>query len=253
MYLFPTIDLRGGQVVRLAQGDYDRQTAYPVDPVAQARQFAQAGATWVHVVDLDGARSGTMAHLEVIGDICAVGQLKVEVGGGVRSQAVIDQLLAAGVDRVVLGTAAVEDWPWFERLIEQRQYHGRIVLGLDARGGRLAVSGWRRQTDALAVEVAASVTDRPLGAIVYTDIDTDGLMAGPNVEATRAMAEATSVPVVASGGVGSLEHLRTLRQLPIQGAIVGRAIYEDVFTVAQAVRVFEQGGDAGSSGSDWGV
>lgn len=250
MYLFPSIDLRGGQVVRLAQGDYDRQTSYPVDPVAQARHFAEAGASWVHVVDLDGARSGTMAHLDVIGDICAAGQLKVEVGGGVRSQRVIDQLLAAGVDRVVLGTAAVEDWPWFERLLDQPVYHGRIVLGLDARGGKLAVSGWRRQTTVSAVEIADSVTDRHLAAIVYTDIDTDGLLAGPNIQATRAMAEATNVPIVASGGVGSLDHLRALRQLPIHGAVVGRAIYEGVFTVAQAVQVFERGGDAGAPGPD---
>ena len=241
MFLFPSIDLRDGRVVRLAQGDYERQTTYSAEPLELAGQFADAGASWLHVVDLDGARSGRMTHIGVIEQICATKRLKVEVGGGVRSEGVIDRLLAAGVDRVILGTAALQKWEWFEALMGNPTYRGRLVLGLDARDGMLAVSGWREQTEVTAVEIARRVSDWPVAAIVYTDIATDGMMQGPNVQATLAIANATNTPIIASGGVGSLDHLQSLRELPLQGVIVGRAIYEGAFTVAQAVRVLEQG------------
>jgi len=239
VYLFPAIDLRNGQVVRLAEGDYNRQTIYPLDPVAQAQNFAHDGASWLHLVDLDGARSGQMAHLDIIKNICTQTNLKVEVGGGVRSQKIIDQLLQAGVERVILGTAALQNWPWFEKLLQHPDYQHRLVLGLDARNGKLAVSGWREQTQMSALDVAAAVTDQPLAAIVYTDIHTDGLMKGPNLHATQQIINATQIPIVASGGVGNLEHLRALQKLKIQGAIVGRAIYEHALTVKQAVALFE--------------
>ncbi|MCE9589115.1 MAG: 1-(5-phosphoribosyl)-5-[(5-phosphoribosylamino)methylideneamino]imidazole-4-carboxamide isomerase [Planctomycetes bacterium] len=241
MYLFPAIDLRAGQVVRLHQGDYGKQKTYGHDPLEQARLFERAGATWLHVVDLDGARSGVMTQLDAIRSICTNTKLKVEVGGGVRSQETIDLLLSAGVTRVILGTAALEKWDWFADLVQRPAYHQKIVLGLDAKQGKLAVSGWERQTSATPIEVAKKVSDWPLGAIVYTDISTDGTMQGPNVPATKAMAEATRVPVIASGGVGTLEHLRALRALPIQGAIVGRAIYEGAFTVEEGIREIEGG------------
>ncbi len=240
MYLLPAIDVRGGRVVRLYQGDYDRQMTYGSDPVEQARMFAEAGATWLHVVDLDGAKAGHLVHRDVIQRICRETKLKVEVGGGVRSEQTIDDLLSTGAERVILGTAALRDWDWFERLVASANYHGRLVLGLDARAGKVAVSGWQEQLEATAVEIAQRVTDWPLAAIVYTDIATDGTLMGPNIEATRRIAEATRVPIVASGGVGSLDHLRALRQLPIQGAIVGKAIYEGTFTVKEAIEVFEQ-------------
>ncbi|MFW6032701.1 MAG: 1-(5-phosphoribosyl)-5-[(5-phosphoribosylamino)methylideneamino]imidazole-4-carboxamide isomerase [Phycisphaeraceae bacterium] len=241
MHLFPAIDLRGGEVVRLRQGDYDQQTTYGQDPLEQARAFQDAGATWLHVVDLDGARAGRLMHLGPITRICRETDLKVEVGGGVRSEGAIDALLKAGVHRVVLGTAALENWDWFEGLMGNPTYRGRLVLGLDAKKGRLTVSGWEQTTEATPIEIAKKVTDWPLAAIVYTDIATDGMMTGPNVEATRELAEATDVPVVASGGVGTLDHLRALRELPIQGAIVGRAIYEGAFTPQEAVEVLERG------------
>jgi phosphoribosylformimino-5-aminoimidazole carboxamide ribotide isomerase len=242
MHLFPAIDLRDGKVVRLMRGDYDQQTIYNDDPVRQAQLFADAGATWLHVVDLDGARAGRVIHHEVIERICRHTPLKVEVGGGVRTEGAISRLLRAGVTRVIMGTAALEQWGWFESLMGNPTYRGRMVLGLDARQGRLAVSGWETQLDASAVEIAQRVTDWPLAAIVYTDIATDGTMAGPNVAATREMAEATHVPIVASGGVGTLEHLRMLRGLPIQGAIVGRALYEGAFTIEQAIAALEGDG-----------
>jgi phosphoribosylformimino-5-aminoimidazole carboxamide ribotide isomerase len=240
MYLFPAIDLRAGQVVRLHQGDYGQQTTYGSDPVEQAAAFAAAGARWLHVVDLDGARSGHVVHLDVIRRICKETKLKVEVGGGVRGESSIDALLNAGVFRVILGTAALKQWKWFESLMGNPTYRGRLVLGLDARDGNVAVSGWEQTMDQSALDIARRVSDWPLAAIVYTDIATDGTMQGPNIEMTRRMAKATHVPIVASGGVGTLDHLRELRKLPVQGAIVGKAIYEGAFTVEQAIAVLEQ-------------
>ena len=239
MHLFPAIDLRGGKVVRLLRGDYDQQTTYGDDPLAQARIFADAGATWLHVVDLDGAREGRVRHLEAIEAICRGTSLKVEVGGGVRDEGTIDRLLKAGVNRVILGTAALERWSWFEGLMGNPTYRGRLVLGLDAKQDRLAVSGWEKTTAATPMDIARKVTHWPLAAIVYTDIATDGTLAGPNLASTRRLAEATHVPVVASGGVGTLDHLHELRKLPIQGAIVGRALYDGAFTITQALAALE--------------
>jgi len=240
MYLFPAIDLRDNQVVRLHQGDYDQQKVYGSDPVATAQSFADAGATWLHVVDLDGAKVGKVLHLDVIRRICSQTSLKVEVGGGVRTTQTIDELLTAGVERVILGTAALQNWEWFAGLMKNPAYHNRIVLGLDARNGQLAIGGWLEQTDTRAEQVAREVSDWPLAAIVYTDIATDGTMKGPNIPETLNIAQNTRVPVVASGGVGTLEHLRELRKLPIQGAIIGRALYEGAFDIHQAIESLEK-------------
>lgn len=239
-HLFPAIDLRDGHVVRLHQGDYGQEKVYGADPVDQAKLFADAGATWLHVVDLDGARQGRVAHLEVIRRICSDTPLKVEVGGGVRTSGALDRLLRVGVERVILGTAALRDWAWFESLMGNPTYRGRTVLGLDAREGKLAVSGWEQELELTPVEIASRVSDWPLAAIIYTDIATDGTMQGPSIEATRVLAESTDVPVVASGGVGTLDHLRALRELDIQGAIIGRALYENAFTINDALDAFER-------------
>lgn len=239
MFLFPAIDLRDGRVVRLHQGDYAQEKTYGSDPLEQARLFEHAGSTWLHIVDLDGARSGAMTQRGVIENICRNTTLKVEVGGGVRSQETIDGLLAAGVSRVILGTAALKEWAWFESLVMQSKYHGKLMLDLGASKGKLTVSGWEKTLDVTPVEIAKKVSDWPLAAIVYTDVAVDGTMKGPNVPATREVAQATKVPIVASGGVGTLAHLRALRELPIQGAIVGRALYEGAFTIDEALRVFE--------------
>ena len=240
MYLFPSIDLRGGQVVRLHQGDYEQQTSYGNNPLQQASEFADAGATWLHVVDLDGAKSGHVVHRQVIKQICEQTALKVEVGGGVRTQDSIDELLSVGVERVILGTAALRNWNWFEDLVTVPENSGRLVLGLDARSGKLAVDGWQHQLQLTAVDIAKRVNGWPLAAIVYTDISTDGTMQGPNIDATQQIAELTTVPIVASGGVGNLDHMRTLRQLSIQGVIIGRALYEHAFALKEALVVIEQ-------------
>lgn len=240
MELFPAIDLRGGQVVRLHQGDYDQQTTYHDDPVAQAQRFAAAGANWVHIVDLDGAREGRMSHLDVIRRVCEEVQINVEVGGGVRTEGVIDQLVSIGVKRIVLGTAALSNWSWFNGLMGNPSYRGKLVLGLDARGGKVAVSGWEQQLEQTPLELAEQVNDWPLASIVYTDIAFDGTMKGPNLMATKELAAVTRIPVVASGGVGTLDHLRALKGLDIEGVIVGKALYENVFTVEEAVGVLSE-------------
>ena len=245
MHLFPAIDLRDGRVVRLMQGDYDRQTTYGDDPVAQAKVFADAGSTWLHVVDLDGARSGDANNREHIAAICAGTGLKVEVGGGVRDEASIDALLDAGVTRVVLGSAAIKRWDWFEKTVHTDRYRGKLVLGLDAKAGMAATDGWEQTTTDSAVDVAGKTRGWPLAAIVYTDIATDGTLKGPNVPATAEICGATDVPVVASGGVGTLEHLTALRALPVQGAIVGRALYENTVTIEDALKTFEGGVQVG--------
>ena len=240
MHLFPAIDLRHGKVVRLIQGDYDCQTTYDADPVDQAKRFKDAGATWLHVVDLDGARTGKLTHAGLIEKVCTQTGLKVEVGGGVRSESVIDTLLNAGVARVIVGTAALKNWLWFEGLMTNPTYRGRLVLGLDAKDGHVTTDGWEQTSSQTALDVAKSVSDWPLAAIVYTDIATDGTLMGPNIEATREIAEATLVPVIASGGVGTLDDLTALRKLPIQGAIIGKALYENAFTIDEAIQVFEK-------------
>jgi len=239
MRVLPAIDLRDGAVVRLWQGDYAQQTTYGHDPVAQAQRFEAAGARWLHVVDLDGARAGRLMHGGTIAAICEQTGLRVEVGGGIREEGAIDRLLRAGVERVVLGTAALKDWAWFETLMGNPTYRGRLVLGLDARDGMLALSGWEEATDTPAVDIARTVSDWPLAAIVYTDIATDGTLTGPNLDALQRMTEATHCPIVASGGVGSLADLDKLSRLRLQGVIIGRALYDGAFTLEQALATVE--------------
>ncbi len=241
LHLFPAIDLLGGRVVRLLRGDYGQSTTYDAEPLAQAKTFEDAGATWLHVVDLDGARSGDQHHLKVIRTICEGTNLKVEVGGGVRDDDSIHRLLDAGANRVILGTAALKNFGWFEEAAHRVALAHRLVLGLDARHGKLALAGWEEQTETTALEIARQVSDWPLAAIVFTDIATDGTLAGPNVESTREIAEATNVPIVASGGVGTLDHLRALTEVKLQGAIVGRALYDNAFTIDEALAAYEGG------------
>ncbi len=239
MHLYPAIDLRGGRVVRLTQGNYDQQTTYAADPLDQALAFEAAGATWLHLVDLDGARDGTSRDFDTIKRVCKGTTLKVQVGGGVRDERAVATLLDAGAKRVVLGTAALRDWRWFETLLSDDVYHHRITLGLDARDGLLAVEGWTETTGREAVEVAKLTRGWPLGSIVFTDIAVDGTLQGPAIEATRAVAEATDVGVIASGGVGCVDDLVALRKLPLAGVIVGKAIYEEKLSAEQALWTVE--------------
>lgn len=236
MELIPSIDLRGGKVVRLEQGDYARETVYDADPVQQARRFAAAGVTRLHVVDLDGARDGGAANEPVIRAILAAcgDALAVQVAGGMRSPARVTAAFDAGASRVVIGTAALED-PDFVRGVATK-YPARIVLGLDTRNGRVATRGWRELSTLTQDEVLARFTDVPFGALLYTEISRDGLLGGPDVEGTAALARRTKIPVLASGGVGKLEDLERLAATRvIAGAVVGRALYSGAIQLEAAL------------------
>ncbi|MDB5296173.1 MAG: hisA [Phycisphaerales bacterium] len=236
--VLPSIDLRGGRVVRLRQGDYADQLNYAVDPLAVARSFRNAGAAWTHVVDLDGAKEGRPAQLDLVAKVIAASGLKVQVGGGVRSTADVEALLAAGAARVVVGTKAIEDWAWFESLALNPAFAHKLVLALDAKDGLVATRGWTETSNLRAVDVAAKVAGWPVGAILYTDVAKDGMMGGPNVAHTKALADAGPVPVIASGGVGHVGHVRAVRDAPpIWGVIVGRSLYEGTLDLRQAIRV----------------
>jgi phosphoribosylformimino-5-aminoimidazole carboxamide ribotide isomerase len=235
MDVLPAIDLRDSKVVRLLQGDYDRQISYDDDPLAVARDFNARGARWLHVVDLDAARTGQPTNYAVIATICRETELRVEVGGGVRSAETIWQLLDMGVARVIIGTRALRDWPWFRDLFDDAALAERIVLGLDAREGQLAVDGWTETTEQSAVAVARRSGDLPLAGIVYTDIATDGMLTGPNLVATAEMVRESPHPIIASGGVRNAEDVAALAGVGAAAVIVGRSLYEGTITIESAL------------------
>ncbi len=237
--LYPAIDLRGGRVVRLTQGDYDRETTYGDDPVAVAAAFADAGATWIHVVDLDAARSGDPVNRPVVAAITAAvaGRAKVQTGGGVRSVEDALALAASGVARVVMGSAAVAD----PDLVARTAEHVAVAVGLDHRNGEVAVHGWTANSGVTLADALEWFTGSA-SAYIITDIGRDGMLSGPDVEGLRAAAAATSVPVIASGGVATLDDVRVLAGVPgVAGVITGRALYEGRFDVADALRAVAGG------------
>jgi phosphoribosylformimino-5-aminoimidazole carboxamide ribotide isomerase len=235
--LWPAIDLFRGRAVRLHQGDYDKVTAYHDDPAALAASW-RGVARHLHVVDLEGARSGRRVEGDLVRRIVEAFGAGVEVGGGVRDREAIESYLALGVERVVLGTAAIRD----PKLVRDAAaaHPGRIVLALDAKGGLVATDGWLEVSTRTAVDVVRELADLPIAAILYTDIARDGTRVGPNVEATARLAKDGGLPVLASGGIATLDDLRNLAQHPgIAGAIVGRALYEKAFTLEEAVHIAE--------------
>lgn len=237
MIVFPAIDLLGGRAVRLAQGDYDRVTVYNEDPVAQAREFSAAGAQWIHVVDLDGARDGVPGNTGVIERIVNDVGIPVQTGGGIRTLDTMDVLARAGANRMVLGTKLATD-PDFVREAVERFGPERVVAGVDARDGIVAVQGWREGTSTPAVELIGELRDLGIRHLVYTDISRDGMQTGVNVDAYEAVAEAAGFPVVASGGVSTLDDFRELAALGpdvVEGAITGRALYEGAFRLKHAI------------------
>jgi phosphoribosylformimino-5-aminoimidazole carboxamide ribotide isomerase len=236
--LYPAIDLRGGRAVRLLRGDYAAETVYSDDPVAVARSFEVAGARWIHVVDLDAARSGEAGNLDLVAAVAKGVGCQVETGGGVRSVEAAERLIDAGVARVVVGTAAVERPELVTELAAR--FPGRVAVGLDARGRRVAVKGWTETTGADLVELAARFEGHGVSALIVTEIGRDGTMEGPDLGQLGAVLEATSVDVIASGGVGTLDDISALAGLSsggrsLAGIIVGRAIYEGRFSVEEAL------------------
>ena len=223
MQIFPAIDLSGGQVVRLYQGDYDQMTVYGQDPCAAARTFLEAGAKYLHLVDLDGARDGTTANFDSIAAIARQGGLYIEVGGGIRTEDRIRQYLDLGVGRCILGTIAVKDFTFTERMAQK--YGGRIAVGVDARGGYVAVNGWKELSRERGVDFCRRLRDAGVRTVIYTDISRDGAEQGTNLEVYRELADISGLDITASGGVSSLEELRALRDMGTRAAILGKALY----------------------------
>jgi phosphoribosylformimino-5-aminoimidazole carboxamide ribotide isomerase len=225
--LYPAIDLKGGQVVRLKRGEMDQATIYADDPAAQARRFIEAGFSWVHMVDLDGAFAGKPANAAAVrAIIAAVPGAKLQLGGGIRTMDTAEAWLAAGVSRIILGSAAVKD-PDFARAA-CRAFPGRVALGIDARDGMVATEGWAETSDVSATDLARRFEDAGAAAVIYTDIARDGMLSGVNVAATAALARAVRLPVIASGGVAGVEDITALRDaaVGIEGVILGRALYD---------------------------
>ena len=223
MQIFPAIDLRGGQVVRLYQGDYDQETVYGSDPCAYAREFIDAGAQYLHVVDLDGARDGTTANFDSIAAIAKQGGLYIEAGGGIRTEDRIRQYLDLGVGRCILGTVAVKDFAFTERMA--RTYSDQIAVGVDARDGYVAVNGWKEISREKGVDFCRRLRDAGVKTVIYTDISRDGAGQGTNLELYRELSEIEGLEITASGGVSSIEELRELERMGVRAAILGKALY----------------------------
>lgn len=223
MQIFPAIDLRGGQVVRLYQGDYDQMTVYGTDPCAVAREFLAAGARYLHVVDLDGARSGTAENFESIAALARQGGLFIEVGGGIRTQQRIEQYLELGVDRCILGTIAVKDFDFTKEMA--RHYGAHIAVGVDARDGYVAVSGWEERTAERGVDFCRRLRAAGVGTVIYTDISRDGAEQGTNLPLYEELVKIEGLSITASGGISGLEELRQLRDMGVDAAILGKALY----------------------------
>jgi len=236
MNLYPAIDLKGGQCVRLEQGDMARVTVFNSDPAAQAKAWADAGFRWLHLVDLDGAFAGRPVNAPAVRAIRQAITLPIQLGGGIRDEATIEAWLEAGITRVILGTIAVRDPALVKRAA--RRWPGQVVVGIDARGGRVAVEGWAEASELEAADLAGRFVDAGVAAIVYTDIDRDGLLKGVNVAATAALARAVPIPVIASGGLAGVDDIIALKRsgAPIDGAILGRALYAGRINPAEALR-----------------
>ena len=236
MQIFPAIDLSGGQVVRLYQGDYDQMTVYGADPCAVARDFIAAGAKYLHVVDLDGAKDGTLENFESIAAIAKQGGLYIEVGGGIRTEERIRQYLDLGVGRCILGTIAVKDFDFTARMAQK--YGGKIAVGVDARDGYVAINGWKELSEETGIEFCKRLRDAGVKTVIYTDISRDGAEKGTNLELYRELAKIEGLDITASGGVSSLEELKELQAIGTHAAILGKALYTgrlDLKTVVEEV------------------
>jgi phosphoribosylformimino-5-aminoimidazole carboxamide ribotide isomerase len=242
--LFPAIDLKGGRCVRLERGAMESATVFNADPAAQALSFEHAGFAWLHCVDLDGAFSGRPANADAVRAIRAATRLPIQLGGGIRDMAAVEGWLAAGITRVILGTAALKN-PALVR-DAARAFPGRIVVGADAKGGRIATEGWAETSQLTPADLGRRFEDAGVAAILFTDVDQDGLLGGVNVAATAALAKAVRIPVIASGGVGSLgdiEALLAAREPNIQGVVIGRALYDSKIDPKAALNAVQQGRD----------
>ena len=239
MILYPAIDLKDGQAVRLLHGDMDKTTVFNDNPAAQALEFVAAGCEWLHLVDLNGAFAGEPVNAAPVEEILKQTKVPAQLGGGIRDMKTIETWIDKGLARVILGTVAVEN----PNLVREaaKEFPGKVAVGIDARNGRVATKGWAEETDVMVTDLAKSFEDAGVAAIIYTDIMRDGAMKGPNVEATADLANAVSIPVIASGGVSSLDDLRALKSCgaALNGAISGRALYDGAIDLAEALNVLK--------------
>jgi phosphoribosylformimino-5-aminoimidazole carboxamide ribotide isomerase len=239
MILYPAIDLKDGQCVRLYKGEMDQATVFNDNPAAQAQSFVDAGCEWLHLVDLNGAFAGEPVNAKAVEEILSTTKVPAQLGGGIRDMATIEMWLSKGLQRVILGTVAVEN----PDLVREaaKAFPGHVAVGIDARNGRVATKGWAEETDVMVTDLAKSFEDAGVSAIIYTDINRDGAMQGPNVESTADLANAVSIPVIASGGVSSLDDLRNLKACgaPLDGAISGRALYDGAIDLAEALAILK--------------
>ena len=243
MHLYPAIDIRGGRVVRLARGAFDRETLYHDSPVEQARVFASLGCSWLHVVDLDGAAQGQRVNSDVIRDIVSATSINVQLGGGIRSEADVAYWLKAGVSRVVLGTVAVQNEELTQQLL--KTYGDQIAIGLDSRAGKVAINGWQKQTDVRIEEIASRYTAHPPSCFIHTDIARDGMQTGISLLSSVLLARVSGVKVIVSGGVASLDDVKQVVSADeplLAGLIVGRAYYEGNFDVEKAISLMKADG-----------
>ncbi len=239
MILYPAIDLKDGNAVRLYKGEMEQATVFNDNPAAQALEFVEAGCEWLHLVDLNGAFAGEPVNAAPVEEILKQCNVPAQLGGGIRDMATIERWLSKGLSRVILGTVAVEN----PALVREaaREFEGHVAVGIDARNGRVATKGWAEETDVMVTDLAKSFEDAGVSAIIYTDINRDGAMQGPNIESTADLARAVSIPVIASGGVSSLDDLRHLKNCgaPLNGAISGRALYDGAIDLKEALTVLK--------------
>ena len=234
MQVWPAIDLRGGKCVRLRQGDYEQETVFAENPAEVACQFVNDGARHLHIVDLEGAREGLPVNLPSVQEILAAVDIECELGGGIRDEQSICELLEFGLCRLVIGTSALVDPKWFRTAC--RRYPGKLALGIDARDGMATTEGWLKTSEVSAIDLAKQFAEEPLAAIIYTDIATDGMLRGPNVAAMAEMQAAVKVPVIGSGGVTTVDDIVELMSAGLAGCIIGRALYEGTITLAEAIQ-----------------
>ncbi|WP_453993869.1 1-(5-phosphoribosyl)-5-[(5-phosphoribosylamino)methylideneamino]imidazole-4-carboxamide isomerase [Bacillus nitroreducens] len=234
--IYPAIDMRGGKCVRLLQGDYDKETVYGDSPFDMAKTFADAGAEWIHMVDLDGAKSGKRVNDQYVLEVAAKLDAKVQIGGGIRTEEDVAYYIDNGVDRVILGSAAISNPEFVKEML--KKYKDKIAIGIDAKDGYVATEGWLNTSSVKATDLGVELANAGAQTFIFTDIATDGMLSGPNIDAVATMAAATGKQVIASGGVSSIDDLKALSQLKeqgVSGAIVGKAIYTNQFTVQEAL------------------
>ncbi len=238
MRIYPAIDIKDGKCVRLLKGQFDKVTVYGNNPAQMAKKWEDEGGEFIHVVDLDGAKHGHGVNAEIITEICKSVKVPVQTGGGIRTMDDIEKKLSCGVSRVIIGTSAVRDAEFVRKAVEK--YGDKIVIGIDAKDGMVAVEGWEEVSEFGAVEFAKKMESLGVKTIIYTDIATDGTLAGPNVAAMREMVENTSMDIIASGGIGNIEHIKSLIPTGVEGVIVGKALYTDSVKLDDAISIGEK-------------